>query len=637
MRTISAKVLFKVIFPAIVLMFVFSSCSSKPKIEGAFNYNPEKPKAGDEITIYYNSDSTKLAKADSVVLVAYLYSKDLDNTIGVEMNKTEKGWEGKVKTTPETRGLIIKFKHNEDVDNNSKKGYVIYLYGNDDKILPGSVAGLGGALLNWGSYYLELDRDFALGLKYVQEDFQNHPEIKDDYLEQYLSLYQQVHPDKVDSVAQSELSRLEKKDSLTEDDLTVLTEWYGKLNNKEKSDNYAKILSEKYPQSKYLQVERYKELRAEQDLNKKKEMAEQFAKDFPNSEYIEDAYDLVANLYRDKKLYKPLKDFLAANINRPSVYRFYSVAQRMYSENADLNTAIAIAKMGVDRGEKELNNPPGKKPESMTKKEWKEEREYYLGLVLYSYGDGLFLSGKKKEALPNVERAVSLTQNQEGDINELYTKLLYENGDNQKAKTVIEDFIKKGKNTAGMIGILKNVYKAENGSEDGFQAYLSTLESASMKNLKDKLAKEIISEPAPDFTLEDLNGNKVSLAGLKGKTVVVDFWATWCGPCMSSFPGMEKAVEKYSKDENVKFLFVNAWEREKDRKASVQKFLQKNNYPFHILMDYNDKVVGDYKVAGIPTKFVIDKTGKIRFVSVGFEGNTDQLVDELSTMINLVE
>ena len=100
---------------------------------------------------------------------------------------------------------------------------------------------------------------------------------------------------------------------------------------------------------------------------------------------------------------------------------------------------------------------------------------------------------------------------------------------------------------------------------------------------------------------------------------------------------MEKAVEKYSKNDNVKFLFVNSWERKKDRKASVKEFLKKNNYPFHILMDYNDKVIGDYKVSGIPTKFVIDKTGKIRFVSLGFSGNTDQLVDELSTMIDMVE
>ncbi len=636
MKTISIKVLLKYIFPTVVLMFVFSACS-KPKIEGVFNYNPEKSKAGDEITVFYNSDSTKLAKADSIELVAYLYSKDLDNTVGVEMNKTEKGWEGKVKTVPETRGLIIKFKHDDDVDNNSKKGYVIYLYGNDGKVLPGSVAGLGSALLNWGSYYLELDRDFALGLKYIQEDFQNHPEIKDDYLEQYLSLYQQVHPDEIDSVAQSELTRLEKKDSVTKDDLTVLAEWYGELNNKEKSDNYKKILSQKFPQSKYLQVERYKEIRAEQDLNKKQAMAEQFAKDFPENEYTRAAYDLVANLYRDKKLYKQLKDFLTANVNRPSVYRFYSVAQRMYSENTDLNTAIEISKMGVDRGEKELNNPPGKKPEYLTEKEWKEEREYYLGLVLYSYGNGLFLSGKKKEALQNVERAADLTQNQEGDINELYTKLLYENGNNGKVKTVIEDFIKKGKSTAGMVDILKNVFETENSSEDGFQAYLSKLESASMQNLKDKLAKKIISEPAPDFTLEDLNRNEVSLSDLKGKTVVVDFWATWCGLCINSFPGMQKTIEKYSKDDNVKFLFVNAWEREKDRKASVQKFLKKNNYPFHILMDYDDRTIGNYKVAGIPTKFVIDKTGKIRFISVGFEGNTDQLVDELSTMIDLVE
>ena len=63
--------------------------------------------------------------------------------------------------------------------------------------------------------------------------------------------------------------------------------------------------------------------------------------------------------------------------------------------------------------------------------------------------------------------------------------------------------------------------------------------------------------------------------------------------------------------------------------------MQSKKYPFYVLMDEEDKMVADFKVSGIPTKFVLDKAGRIRFKSVGFNGNDDALVDELSTMIEL--
>ena len=87
----------------------------------------------------------------------------------------------------------------------------------------------------------------------------------------------------------------------------------------------------------------------------------------------------------------------------------------------------------------------------------------------------------------------------------------------------------------------------------------------------------------------------------------------------------------------MKFLFVNSWERVslENKKSNAENFIKKNNYSFTVLMDYDDKVISDYNVAGIPTKFVIDKNGNTKFMSVGFAGNIDQLVDEISVMISL--
>ena len=625
----------------ILNIFLFISCSSKPKWEGVFDYYPEKPAPGDEITVFYNADSTKLASSDSIEMNAYLYTNKLDDAIGVEMKKVEKGWEGKIKTTDETRGVIIKFKdfnNDENIDNNEKKGYVINLY-KDDKMVPGSLAGLGWAMLNWGSYYVDLERDFEQAMKYMEEDFKNNPEIKTDYLNAYLLTYSQLHPQSSDSLANVELSNLEKKKNLTEDDLNVLTDWYEKTGDMEKSDKYKKDLFDKYPKSERVQRERYSEVQNENDITKKKELAEKFYNDFPDGKYNQSVFDLVAIYYRDNKLFPDALEFFKQNQNKTTVFRFYSVNQKIYKENGDPKIALEISKLGVQRAEKELKNPTEKKPEYLTEKEWKDETEYYTGLNYFSYGKALYLTGSKKEAEPYLEKATKFTKDAEGEINELYVNDVFENGNKSKAKEIIEEYIKKGKSTEPMNDILKESYIAEKGSDEGFENYISQFKSVALKQLEDKIKSEIISKPAPDFTLEDFDGNKISLMDLKGKTVVVDFWATWCGPCISSFPGMKKAVEKYSDDDNVKFLFVDAWERvpKENKKKNAQDFIKKNNYPFHVLNDYDNKVIGVYGVSGIPTKFIIDKNGNIRFMSIGFMGNVDQLVDEVSVMIGLVE
>lgn len=78
------------------------------------------------------------------------------------------------------------------------------------------------------------------------------------------------------------------------------------------------------------------------------------------------------------------------------------------------------------------------------------------------------------------------------------------------------------------------------------------------------------------------------------------------------------------------------WQTEEDKKQNAADFMKKNNYPFHVLLDNdNNKVVADFKVNGIPTKFIIDKTGNIRFKSVGFGGSDDALIDEVGMMVEM--
>ncbi|HYF83711.1 MAG TPA: TlpA disulfide reductase family protein [Clostridia bacterium] len=107
-----------------------------------------------------------------------------------------------------------------------------------------------------------------------------------------------------------------------------------------------------------------------------------------------------------------------------------------------------------------------------------------------------------------------------------------------------------------------------------------------------------------DFTLEDLNGNKITLSQLKGKKVYLNFWATWCPPCKAEMPDIEKLYQE-TKDSDLVILAVNIAEDKK----TVQDFIAKNKYNFPILLDVKGEVSQLYQVSNIPTTYFIDTNG----------------------------
>jgi len=128
---------------------------------------------------------------------------------------------------------------------------------------------------------------------------------------------------------------------------------------------------------------------------------------------------------------------------------------------------------------------------------------------------------------------------------------------------------------------------------------------------------------APDFTLDDLNAKHVSLASLRGKVVILDFWATWCGPCRMSMPLLDKFYTD-SLPKDVVVYGVNVFERNGTDK--VKPFLTERNVHFPVLLGTNDMAQA-YGVNSIPNLVVIDKQGKIAYRHIGYDPT---LVDILS-------
>lgn len=127
-----------------------------------------------------------------------------------------------------------------------------------------------------------------------------------------------------------------------------------------------------------------------------------------------------------------------------------------------------------------------------------------------------------------------------------------------------------------------------------------------------------VGRPAPDFTAPDLDGRPVRLSELRGKPVLINFWATWCPPCREEMPQIEAFYRRYR--DQIEVLGVDVGETAEQ----VRAFLKDTPYSWRFLLDTELKVADLYRVYGIPASYFIDKDGIIRGLYMGAM-NADQL------------
>ena len=135
----------------------------------------------------------------------------------------------------------------------------------------------------------------------------------------------------------------------------------------------------------------------------------------------------------------------------------------------------------------------------------------------------------------------------------------------------------------------------------------------------EKASKDI----PPDFTLESLTGEKITLSDFTGHVVVLNFWATWCPPCRAEIPDFQAAWDKY-KDNGVVFLGVSI----DQNKSDVESYIKDSGVTYTILLDLTNQVAGLYGISAIPTTFILDVDGSVLFSQVG-----SMTIDQLSAQI----
>lgn len=142
-----------------------------------------------------------------------------------------------------------------------------------------------------------------------------------------------------------------------------------------------------------------------------------------------------------------------------------------------------------------------------------------------------------------------------------------------------------------------------------------------------ELGRLKVSEPAPDFILQDLAGQPVRLSSYRGRVVYIDFWATWCGPCRAALPGLQDLTDKF-KDQGLEVVSID----EGEGPEQVRGFIDRRKYSFRVLLDADSAVGHFYGVRGIPTSVLIDRNGVVQSIAVGNVSTVEEIRQRLEGM-----
>lgn len=621
----------------VLLQFLFS-----PLFGQTLTVTPQKPMAGDTIFLNYDPKGGKFEK-DTLKMATVIVFEGLNSeTKKIPLEFSNGVYLGKFPTESSSLLLAIAFGQNKIWDKTPMEGRFYPFYKNGMMVEGARIVMADFYTNTTGKTLYGFDNDYQKVVDLLKTEMQLFPKglYQTRTLEKY---YQAVY--KLDSVkGKAEIlayvAQIDKQQQLADVDYYKKFRLYEILGMNKEAEQAVEMITIKFPNSPIIFAKRYKDILTPQPAQQMEVLGNKLISDYDMTrsslkDFLGSVYASIAQAYLKDLNFKKFNEYLLKTNQNVRSINLATAAAYLASKKETTAAAQGIAKWNVELVDSLIATSKGdKKPVYLLQRQIEGKS---------SLGQIYFHQRNYDAALPLLKEANEGSQTPSFENSFYYALSLMNTGDYQLAKSALETIISRGKTGAEVVQAYKEAHSKSGGNVDSYHTDLARLLTEGKSAKKAELAKIMMNKPAPGFTLLDQHGKQVKLSDYAGKVVVLDFWASWCIPCLQAFPGMQKLVKKYAAAKDVVFLFVNTSEKTgKDRAKNISTYLAKNKFDFRVLLDEKQAnqelylLQSKYGATSIPLKVVIDGKGIIRFQSVGYLGSDESVVEELSELIEMV-